>query len=587
MTWQAWTVLGATLGSLVAMASGWAAAEVAIGVALGAVMLLGIVTPAQALAGFGNEQLHTVAILFVIAAALRAAGSLGVVTGRLFVTTNSLTSALLRLTIPVSLFSAVLNNTPIVALLIPEVRSWARRCGIAASRLLIPLSFATVAGGLITVIGTSTNLVVNGLLTQTGRTPIGFAEIGLVGLPIAVVTVVYLTVVAKWLLPDRPDVDAAFSNPQTFTTEILIDRGGPCEGKRLADIRVQDLPALAPVEIQRAGVVIPAPRPDHVLQAGDRLVFAGPVAALLALRGHPGLQVAPDHAFDRSSPHRQIAELLISPRCPLIGRRVGDGTFRQRYNAAVIAVARHGERVDNARLGDWELQSGDIVLVEAGSDFFERHRANPDFYLVTPHGAPPAASSTRAWFGLGILVAMVGAAAFEIVPMFQATVIAIAVLVVTGFVTRDRVREGLDPSTLLVIALSFGLGTALERSGAVGGFSMLVERFGNSDPMVGLVLVYLVTAAVTEVITNNAAAALMMPVGFAVAGGLGVSYVPYAVAVMVAASASFVTPIGYQTNLMVYGAGGYRFSDFPRIGLPLTILVAIVTLTLIPVFWPF
>jgi di/tricarboxylate transporter len=587
VSFEAWAVLTAVACAFVCMVRGWAATEVALAVALAALMLLGIVEPRQALAGFGNEQLHTVALLFIAAAALRSAGSLGVLTSRLMIPTRNLSLAVLRLSLPVALLSSVLNNTPIVAMLIPEVRAWARRTGIPASRLLIPLSYAAIVGGLITIIGTSTNLVVIGLVNEAGRQPIGFLEIGRIGVPLALLTLVFLTLSARWLLPDRPDVDAAFSNPQTFTTEILIDAEGPYSGRRLADIRVDDLPSLAPVEIERRGQVIPAPRPDHVLQSGDRLVFAGPAAALLALRSYPGLSVARDQVFHRENPQRQFVELLISPRCPLIGRRVGDGTFRQRYNAAVIAVARHGDRVENARLGDWELRAGDILLVEVGADFFERHRASTDFYLVTPRGAPQVASPARAWTGLAVLGGMVAAAAAGWLSMFKAATAAVGILFAARLLNRDVIRGALDVPVLLTIALSFGLGVALETSGAAAGMAAVVGAFGDGHPWIALAAVYLATVLVTEMITNNAAAALMIPVAFAIADRLEVSHLPFTVAVMVGASASFMTPIGYTTNLMVYGPGGYRFTDFARAGIPLAVLTALVTLALTPVLWPF
>jgi di/tricarboxylate transporter len=299
------------------------------------------------------------------------------------------------------------------------------------------------------------------------------------------------------------------------------------------------------------------------------------------------LNVAPDHAFDRADPQRQLAELLVSPRCPLIGRRVGDGTFRQRYNAAVIAVARHGERIDNARLAEWELRAGDILLAEVGADFFDRHRTNPDFYLVTQHGPSKTASTAGAWVGLIILGIMVGVVAIGWLSMFKASVLAVGALFLARLVTRDLVREGLDLGVLLTIALSFGMGLALDRSGAAASLAALVNQFGDGSPFLALVVIYVATAVVTELITNNAAAALMVPVAFAVADRMDVSYVPFTIAVMVAASASFITPIGYTTNLMVYGPGGYRFSDFMRVGTPVAVLAAILTLSLIPLVWPF
>lgn len=587
VSWQAWTVLAVTIGAFVTMVGGWAAAEIALGVALGVLMLLGVIDPRQALSGFGNEQLHTVALLFVAAAALRAAGSLGVLTSRLLVPTQNVTAAVFRLVVPVALLSGVLNNTPIVAMLIPEVRAWARSSRIAASRLLIPLSYAAIVGGLLTVIGTSTNLVVNGLVTEAGRQPIGFLEIGRIGVPIAAVTVTFLVLSARWLLPNRADVDSAFSNPQTFTTEVLIDAEGPYSGKRLGDIQVPGLPTLTPVEIDRRGQVIPAPRPDHVLQGADRLVFAGPVADLLVLHSHSGLSMAPDHTFRSDDPQRSLVELLISDRCPLIGRRVGDGTFRKRYNAAVIAVARHGERIQNARIADWTLQAGDILLVEVGAGFVERHRLSADFYMVTPHRAPKVVNPMKAWLGIAILAVMVGAAALGWLSMFKAAALAVGLLLLCRFLDRELVREGMDLRVLLTIALSFGLGLALQTSGAAAALAGVVGGLGSGSPWLALVVIYVVTAVVTEMITNNAAAALMIPLAFATADELQVSHLPFTVVVMVAASASFVTPIGYTTNLMVYGPGGYQFSDFIRAGVPLAVLTAVLTLCLTPYLWPF
>lgn len=586
MPWQAWAVVLAGVGALAAMVRG-IPSEIAFGVALGTLTLLTVVEPADALSGFSNEQLHTVALLFVVAAALRASGSLRILTSRFLQPTAGPRTAVLRLTVPVALLSSVLNNTPIVAMLIPEVRDWGRRIGISSSRLLIPLSYAAIVGSLITVIGTSTNLVVNGLVTASGRQPVGFLEIGWVGLPLTVAALGFLTISARWLLPDRPDVESAFRDSRTFTTEILVDADGPYAGKRIAEIELPDLGPIAPVEIERRGRVIPAPRADHVLESGDRLVFAGPVATVLALKRHAGLTVAPDHAFQLDRAERQFAELLISPRCPLVGRRVGDGTFRSRYNAAVIAVARHGQRIDNARLGEWILQAGDIVLVEVGADFFERRGTSVDFYLVTPRGGSRIHVPRRAWTGLVVLGAMVGAAATGVLSIFKAAAVGVGLLFAAGLLTRDRIAEGLDLRVLMTIAFSFGLGQALETSGAAAGLAALAGDAGAGSPQVALVAVYVATALLTEIITNNAAAALMVPVAFAISDQLGVSHMPFAIAIMVAASASFMTPIGYTTNLMVFGPGGYRFTDFVRAGVGLAAITALLTLILVPRFWPF
>lgn len=579
-------VLLATLGAFVAMVRG-VAADLSLGAAVAFLLALGVLTPQQALHGFASEQMHTVALLFVLAGGLRSAGSLQIVSSKLLVPTNNVLVAAVRLLVPVAALSGFLNNTPLVAMLIPEVRAFAQRTGIAASRLLIPLSYAAIVGGLITVIGTSTNLVVNGLVAQAGRPTVGFLEIGMVGLPVCITGVVYAVVAARWLLPDRPDVDANLADVRAFVTELVVDPDGPYAGRRLADIRVSDLPPLAPAEIVRADQVIPAPRPDHVVHGGDRLAFVGPVASILTLRAHPGFSLAPDPEFRTDDPRRSLVELLISVHCPLIGHRVGDGTFRKRYNAAVLAVTRHGERVPRDRLAEWTLQAGDMLLVEAGEGFVEQQRGNRDFYLVAPREAAPVPSRQRALFGLAVLACMVLVAAFGYLSMFKATLIALAVLALTRYLSAQAVQQSLELRVLLTISLSFALGSALESSGLAHAFAELVTGVGAGNALVALAVIHLATALLTELVTNNAAAALMVPLALAVSDRLGVSHLPFVVTVMVGASASFSTPIGYTTNLMVYAPGGYRFTDFLKVGVPMSLLVAVVNLTLCPLFFPF
>ena len=562
------------------------AAEVSLGAAVVVLAITGVIAPAQALGGFANEQMHTVALLFLVAGGLRAAGSLEIFSKYLLAPTQNVALATVRLVLPVAVLSGFLNNTPLVAMLIPEVRAFALRTKISASRLLLPLRYGAIVGGLLTIIGTSTNLVVNGLVADAGRATIGFLEIGKVGLPICLLGVSYAVFAARFLLPDRPDLDVTHSDARDFVTELIVDPEGPHAGKRLADIRVGDLPRLAPVEIVREGQVIPAPRPDHVVRAGDRLAFVGPVATILTLRAHPGFLLA-EQEFRFDDPRRSLVELLVSNRCPLIGHRVGEGTFRKRYNAAVLAVKRHGERVTNDRLSDWTLQAGDVLLVEAGSGFVEQQQGNHDFYLITPHERVSVPSRGRALFGLMVLILMVGGAALGVVSMFKASLLAVSLLALTRFLSPSLIRDSLELRVLLTIALSFALGSALESSGLARAFAGLVTTLGAGNPWVGLLVVHVTTSMLTELVTNNAAAALMVPLALAVSDRLGVSHFPFVVSVMVAASASFSTPIGYTTNLMVYGPGGYRFSDFLKVGVPMNLLVAIVTVAITPRLFPF
>ncbi len=584
MTWMAWFAVAAVLAALIALASNRVSADLALAGPLAVLALFGIVSPERALHGFANEGMITVGLLFVVAGSLRRVGTLALFSGRLLGARASLSRAMFRLTIPVAALSAFLNNTPVVAMLLPEVRDWARNNQLAPSRLLIPLSYASILGGTCTVIGTSTNLVVNGMLVDAGLPGFRIFEIGALGLPIAAAGIGLMLVFGRWLLPDREDVDLALADPRDFTTEVIVEPDGPLAGRRLLDVRIQNVPRLAPVEIHRQGHLIPAPRPDHVILGGDRLVVAGPSASVLALHSHHGLKTAESAAFVPKGT-RELVELVISSRCPLIGRQVGDGSFRRLYNAAVIAVSRHG--VAKSSLVDWRLRAGDTLLVEAGADFVATNRFRADFHMVAGHGVSQAVMPWRAWTGLAILVAMVLAATSGILSMFQAALGAAMLLLSIGFIDREGARNAVNLRVLLAICYAFGLGAALQDTGAATAAAELLTSLGGDSPWTALAMIYLTTMLCTELVTNNAAAVLMVPIALATAQGLDANPMPFAAAVMVAASASFITPLGYQTNLMVYGPGGYRFGDFLRAGLPISLVVAVMTVLLAPSVWPF
>lgn len=587
MTWQAWFTLILAVGSLGVMATDKLSPDRAMLAVLGLLILSGVLTPARALAGFSNEGMMTVALLFIVAAAVRRTGALAVACGKLLGKPRSIVGAQLRLMAPVTALSGFVNNTPLVAMLLPEVRDWSRRSGVAPSRLLIPLSYAAILGGVVTLIGTSTNLVVDGMLRQLGHPGMHFFDITRIGLPLAVLGVAFCLVFGRRLLPDRPYQDMPFADPRSFTAEFLVEDGGPLDGRRLGDVVIPDLPGLHPIEILRGEQVVPVPRVDEILRGGDRLVVNVAAGQIIALHRTAGLLPA-DHTFarDPAKKNRVLVELVVSDHCPLVGKTVGDGSFRRHYDAAVIAVARQGRRVTVSR-GPWVLDAGDGLLVEASADFLALHRTNPDFYVVSSYGAVYTAAP---WHRAASVVAMVGMAAFaafEVLSMFQAAMAAAGLLLATRVISWSDARDDVNWRVLLTIAASFGLGAALEDSGAAHHIGQAIASLGGANPHLALIAIYVATVLLTEMITNNAAAAMMLPIGLATAARLDVSYMPFAVVIMIAASASFATPIGYQTNLMVYGPGGYRFSDFFRIGIPLTLLLGVATLILTPIVWPF
>ncbi len=557
------------------------------GVAL--LMVLGIVPPADALGGMANEGMITVAVLFIVAAALRETGGLAMMTEHVLGRPRSLPAALARLMLPVTLASAFLNNTPIVAMMLPVVRDWARKIGVSPSRLLLPLSYATILGGTCSLIGTSTNLVVYGLLlAYSPDLRLGLFDVSWVGVPCALLGLAYMLGIGRWLLPDRRPVTSVFSNPREYTVEMLVEPGSPLAGRTIEEAGLRHLPGAYLMEIERDGEVLPAVSSAQRLRANDRLVFAGVVESVVDLQKIRGLVPATDQVFKLNGyrSQRRLVEAVVSDSCPLVGRTIREGRFRSVYQAAVIAVARNGERL-RGRIGDIVLRPGDVLLLETRPSFVAQHRNLRDFFLVSmvEDSAPPR--HDRAGIAIAVLLGLVVAAGTGLLSMLNAAMLAAGLLIATRCISPSAARQSVDWSVLVVIAASFGLSRALEITGAAHWVAGRLLDIGGAGPWPALALVYAATMLFTAFMTNNAAAVLMFPIAAATAERLGVSVLPFAIALMMAGSNDFATPVGYQTNLMVYGPGGYRFADYLRVGGPLNLLMMATAVALIPLVWPF
>ena len=579
-------------GVVLALMVGKVGADAVLVAGLIALLLFGVIDTKVALSGFANEGMVTVGALFVVSAALRQTGAMTRLAGALLGHSGSVRGTLARMTLPVAAFSSVLNNTPIVAALTPAVTEWARRRQLPASKFLIPLSYATILGGTITLIGTSTNLVVVGLIEKNlaatpGLRSLGIFDIAGVGVPTAIVGCLAIVALAPKLLPDRRPAVSKDDDPRMYSTELMLQSGSPLAGRTIEDAGLRNLPGAFLAELHRGDVVLGAVEPTTHLVAGDRLVFVGPREAVLDLLRLPGLAGAPDggHPKERDD-ERILIEAVVAPHNPLLGRTIREGNFRATYNAVVVAVARAGERLPG-KIGGIELQLGDVLLLEAPPSWVEAWRDRPDFYLTSAVEDSTAFRHSKAPLALIILTLMVLAAATELSSMLIAAIVGSVALIATGCVSGAEARRSVEWSTLVSIAAAFGIGEGIRLSGADQALAAVIVEAGASTPQAALIAFYIGTAILTELVTNNAAAALMFPFALSIAQSLGVSPMPFAVAVMFAASASFSTPIGYQTNLMVYGPGGYRFSDFLRLGLPLQVVVGIVTLVTIPWFFPF
>lgn len=548
----------------------------------------GIVTPAEALVGFSNEGMLTVGALYVVAAGLRETGGVQLFLNKLLGRPTAAWKMQSKITLSAIGMSAFLNNTPIVATLIPGLLDWCKKYQISAKRILIPLSYAAILGGTCTLIGTSTNLIVNGMLISEKGMHLSMFEPAMVGVPIAIVGFFYLLFFSRKLLPDDKSSTTDFENTREYTIEMLVKNGSTLSGKSIEEAGLRQLPGLFLIEIDREGALLPAVEPDQVLQDGDRLVFTGMVDTIVDLQRMDGLEPATDQVFKLDTPRRDrhLVEAVVAQTNPLNGLSIKEGNFRKRFGAVVVAVSRAGKRI-NMKIGDIVLKTGDILLMEAPRNFEDRYRNSNDFLLVRTLSKKRAFNTGKSSLAWSILIGMILLVTFNVLTMFQASFLAVGAMLAGRCIKISEARSSIDWQVLIVIASALGIGNAMQVTGVASQAAGSILGLAESHPYIALATIYMITWILTETITNNAAAVLMFPFAISISATLGTDYMPFVMTIMFAASASFATPIGYQTNLMVYGAGGYKFTDFLRIGLPLNLIVAVITILLVPKIWPF
>jgi len=584
--WFTLAVVGLVIGTL---ASGRVGADMVL---VGGVTLLiagGVISEEDALRGLGEKSLVTIGALFIVAAGLQETGAMTALSQYVLgqPTTERRTQA--RIMLPVAVMSAFLNNTPVVAVMMPVIGEWAKKFGLSVSRLLLPLSYAAILGGTCTLIGTSTNMVINDLLIQVpGESGLSMFEIAWLGVPISAIGITFVLMFSGWLLPDRMSAVRYGDDVREYTIELLVEPASPLVGKTIEEAGLRHLQGVYLVEIDRGGHVLPAVSPQERLQANDQLIFVGVIDSVIDLQKIRGLQPATDQVFHLKAPRseRRLIEAVVSTTCPLVGKTIREGRFRTVYNAAVIAVARNGQRLDK-KIGDISLWPGDTLLLEAHPSFLERQKNSRDFFLVSMinDSAPPR--HERAWIAIGILAAMVALVSLGFLTMPLAPMLAAGLMLITRCLGGSEARRAVDWQVLIVIAAGFALSKAMQDSGAAAGISHGIISAVGDHPYLALASIYFLAMLFTNVITNVAAAYVIVPIAIETASEMGVSHRPFVMAVMIAASVALATPISYQTNLMVAGPGGYRFTDYVRIGLPLSIVIWIVTVVLAPLYWPF
>ena len=517
MSYDAWITIIVLLLAITAMVRDLLAPAAAMMGSTALLLLLDVIDTDAAFAGFSNPAPITVALLYIVAEAVSRTGVLQPLVSAALGGAGGERNALLRILVPVAGASSVLNNTPIVAMLVPEIRSWSNRVGRVPSRLLMPLSFAAILGGTITLIGTSTNLIVSGLLEESGADPLGFFEITGVGLPVTVVGIGLITLLAPRLLPDRKSTsDDLGPSAREFVIDMVVQTGGPLDGTQVEAGGLRHLAGVFLVAITRGESVIAPVRPATVVLGGDRLRFAGRVKDVVDLMDMPGLESGEQEQFDAfDSPQLSFFEAVIGAASPLIGRSLKEAQFRGRYQAAVVAIHRSGHRID-AKLGEVPLRVGDTLVLVADAGFRDRWHDRTDFLLVSPLGNRPIEDRRGTKRTLLVTAGAIVLAAVGVVPVLNAVLAASILLVALGVLTPGQAKNAVDIDVVLTMAGGFGLAAAMQQSGLAETIADgLVTTFGSMGAVGALLGVVVATVILTELVSNTAAALLVFPIAMA------------------------------------------------------------------------
>jgi di/tricarboxylate transporter len=564
-------------------------------------MIFGSVNAKEVLAGFSNKGMITVGILFVVSEGIRQSGALN----KLAVTflpkrRGNIRLLFFRLMFPISFMSAFLNNTPIVIIFAPIVKKWAEDLNLSSQKFLIPLSYATILGGVCTLIGTSTNLVVHGLMLDNGMSGFSMFELGMVGVPLAFAGYLYMSYIGVHLLPGNKNfIRRPLSDQKDYYYELIVPEGSPLVGQILKNGRSKDLKGFDIIQIERDNVKIEGKTAGLTLEANDNLLVAGKSSGLEIIKDLKSVRIKGLELLKgqiNTSELKQY-EAVLAPRFPGIGKTIIEFNFFDHYQAIIVAVHRNGERI-TSNLRSLKLREGDNLVLLTTDRFIKNWGDSKIFYLTTyirDHQENTAKS--KKWLALTILALMIaGATATDYLPkfehvqadMFFFSAVAAMLMIWLKIVPHQKYTKAISWDILITIACSFGISKAMQNSGLADGIALTAINFAkNWGPVGVLACIFLITTIFTELITNNAAAAISFPIAMAAANQMGIDPKPFFVAICIAASASFSTPIGYQTNLIVQGIGNYRFVDYVKVGLPLNILMFIISIILIPMFWKF
>ena len=558
--------------------------EVVAMVGVSILLISGVLPYEDAVAAFANPAPWTIAAMFIIVGALVRTGALNAMTqiaerqARVS-PARAIGGGLLF----VALASAIMNNTPLVVVMIPVFVQLARTLGTSASKLLIPLSYAAIVGGTLTLLGTSTNLLVDGVARASGMEPFGILEIFPVGLVVVLWTFFYLYVAGPRLLPDRQSMATMLSDrsKKKFFTEAVVPPDSNLIGREVTGVQLFKREGVRLIDVIRGDRSLRHDLKNVVLQVGDRIVLRTEMTELLSLQRNRELR----RVDQVSAVETTTVEVLITPNCKMAGRRMGSMRLRRRYAVYPLAVHRRDANI-RQQIDDITVRVGDTILLEGAPEDIQRLAEDMNLGDVSA-ASQRAYRRNRAPVAIGTLLGVVILAAAGVAPILLLAMLGVTLVLITGCIDADEAFSYIDGRLLALIFAMLGVGSALESSGAVALIAdQLAPAMMVLPPFVVVLAVYALASTLTELVSNNAVAVVMTPIAIGLASALGVDPRPLVVAVMIAASASFATPIGYQTNTLVYGPGGYRFSDFLRFGIPLNLSLAPIVSFVIPFIWP-
>ncbi len=610
MTLEAWITLGTIAAIVVALTlKKRIGPDLIMSGGLVVLMLTGVVGWEEATSGFASQPILMIAALFVIAAALQETGGIEMVGRKILGRPSGLVTAQLRMMIPVAAMSAFMNTTPIVAMYLPMVSDWAKRLHIPPSKLFIPLSFSAIFGGQGSMIGTGSNLIIMMLFIRWWNEPptwvvelnigppsgvLAFWGTAWIGIPVAILGMGFIVLTTKWLLPNRTPAIESKNDHRIYEIKMQIEKDSPIIGKSIEQAELRGLDGLYLSAIVRDDQIIHAVTPEMILFESDKLLFVGDVESVVDLRKIRGLVPAAKELknIDGRIITRTMVEAVIAGSSSLVGQRVKDSQFRSTYNGVILSIHRRGRPIKE-KIGDIVLEIGDTLLIESDNSFLRTWRYSQDFYLVSQVDNSRFPLHNKAWISLavlGLLITMLTSSTYFGINLIAAVWFCGLLMIFTGCINGPAARRAINIQVLIVIGAAMGIGQAVDQSGlAITASTALLDfthslNVGNYGT---LFAVFILTSIAAQLMTNFGAAVIMFPIVIGAAEGLGVSPYPFVFTMMAAAGCNFLTPVMYPTNLMVYGPGGYKFIDFPRLGLPLTLLVAFVATTIAPIVFPF